>query len=55
MKRSIEEISYDLCPECGSMVLKGDNFCSNCGERLSLKNIKIVTRGNTISKEEDFK
>ena len=32
-----------------------NDFCSECGERLSLKDIKIITKDNTVSKKEDFK
>jgi len=44
----------DFCSNCGSMTFKKDNFCSECGERLSLEDIKIITKGNTVSKKEDF-
>lgn len=38
---SLKGLKQDVCPVCGAVVIKVDNFCSKCGQRLDHENIEL--------------
>lgn len=34
IRNSVSEKKENRCPKCGNIVIAGDAFCGNCGERI---------------------